>query len=246
MGKILLQNLKPILVRDFNLCFFVSLCILALYPDPAHSLRQDGQDDLFLYLIIPIYNGLFTALITIFLNRYFSRRNYTKHYYVADKKALAIVAFLAGFLSIYITVSALGTLLISLMIIYISFLSVKDFAARLTSLLAPNTLATAQDLGEFANFFINLAITFSVINLSINTIHSSLKIPHAFSFGDGLSGIIDALYFSIITMTTVGYGDIIPQTVIARVVVAFECLTSYLMLGIMIGIITRGITFDKK
>lgn len=246
MHKITFENLKQIFIRDFNLCFLVSLCILTLYPEPSLTLRQDGQNGWFLFLIIPIYNGLFTALITAFLNRYFSKKNYTQRYYVADKQALAIVAFIAGFLSIYITTSSLGTYLISIMIIYIAFLNVRDFSDKLAALLAPNTLATTKDLGEFANFFINLVITFAVVNLSVNTIHSNFKFDQAFNFGDGLSGIIDALYFSVITMTTLGYGDIFPHTVVARVIVAFECLTGYLMFGIMIGIITRGISFTKK
>lgn len=246
MQKISLQNLKQISVRNFNICFFISLCILTLYPDSSLTLQQSGQGLWFPFLIIPIYNGLLTSLITIFLNRYFSKRNFTQRYYVADKKALAIVAFAAGFLGIYIITSSIGTYLVSIIIIYIAILNVKDFINKLASMLTPNTLATTKDLAEFANFFITLVITFSVINLSINTIHNNFRFTQAFNFGDGLSGIIDALYFSVITMTTLGYGDIFPHTVIARIIVAFECLTGYLMFGIMIGIITRGISFTKK
>ncbi|MGN0913824.1 MAG: ion channel [Alphaproteobacteria bacterium] len=243
MIQLSLQNIRQIFIRDFNLCFFVSLCILSLYPEPAKKLNLDPEP---VYMVLPVYNGLFTALISLFLNRYFAGKNYTRRYYVSDKKALSIVAFIAGFLSIYITFAPASTYLISLIIIYIAYLSVKDFAAKLSSMLTPDTLATPQDIGEFANFFINLTITFAVINLSLNTIHGSFKIQQAFDFGDGVAGIVDALYFSIITMTTVGYGDIVPHTVIARIIVAFECLTSYLMFGIMIGIITRGISFNKK
>ena len=107
-------------------------------------------------------------------------------------------------------------------------------------------MATPNDLGEFAAFFINLVITFTIINLCANTIHNDFNLESAFNFGHGLIAIIDAVYFSIITMTTVGYGQIVPHTAIARIIVSVECLTSYLMLGMMIGIINRGINFPSS
>ena len=60
-----------------------------------------------------------------------------------------------------------------------------------------------------------------------------------------MNALFNGVYFSIITMTTVGYGDIYPQTTLARVIVGIECLTSYILLGIMIGIISRGVDFNK-
>lgn len=247
MRRIISKTFTQIFVRDFNMCFFISFFLLSLYPDPnsVFSKYESHEQNAFLYLFVPSFNGLFTALVTLILNNYFAKKNYTSIYYTSDKTKLAIVAFIAGFTSLYLSISELGTYIVSAIIIYISYINVKDFAAKISLLLAPNKMATPQDLGEFANFFINLIITFTIINLSINTIHSSLSLDKAFNFGQGISSIVDAWYFSIITMTTVGYGDIIPQNVIARIVVGFECLTSYVMLGIMIGIITRGITFNQ-
>lgn len=200
----------------------------------------------FLYLVIPAINGMLTTLISLGLNRYFARKNYTRRYYTQDTNSLIQVSFLAGFSSLYLSFSNLGTLLISLSIIYIAFLSVRSFASRITALLEPDKMASAEDLAEFANFFINLIITFTVVNLSINMLHTSFSTSQAFNFDPGIKGIFDALYFSVITMTTVGYGHIIPSTVIARIAVSFECLTSYIMLGIMIGIIGRCINFGKN
>ena len=113
-------------------------------------------------------------------------------------------------------------------------------------MLSPDSKATVRDLAEFAVFFINLVIAFTVINVSLNTIHNSLGLPLAFNLGNGMNALFNGVYYSIITMTTVGYGDIYPQNTLARIIVSMECLTSYILLGIMIGIICRGVDFNKK
>lgn len=241
-----MQRFSIVLQRDFNLCFFLSLSILALYPDPEHFFSQFRNSPWFIYTIIPAFNGIYTTLLALFLNRTVSRRNYTRNFYSADIPALIAVSFSAGCLSTYITLSEAATYVISVVIIYLAYRNIKQFAALLTSLLRPDTTATIKDLGAFANFFINLMISFSVINLSLNAIHNHLNIEQAFNFGSGLRAIIDSIYFSIITMTTVGYGDIYPHTTLARLLTSAECLTSYLMLGIMIGIVSRGITVTPE
>lgn len=244
MTKPFEKSLKDIAVQDFNMCFFISLMLLSLYPDTSKILSEDGQF-WFLHLVIPSFNGVVTTLIVVALNRYFALKNYIRHYYTPDTGKLALVAFAAGFCSLYVTLEDIGTYLISIFIIYIAVANVRIFANKISALLRPNIMATPADLGEFANFFINLIITFAVINLCANTIHNALNAGQAFNFGKGITAIIDAVYFSIITMTTVGYGEIVPHTAIARIIVSVECLTSYLMLGIMIGIITRGINFNQ-
>lgn len=244
MFNISYTRLKNIFIRDFNLCFFASLCLLSLHPHIFSKLNL--ASDIMLYWVLPILSGMVIGLLFLFLNRNLAKLKYTKRYYSDDKKCLFIVAFLSGFMAIYISFSPIYTYLISAFIIFLAIMNIKDFVGELKNILSPNTYATPSVIGDFFSFFINLVITFTVINLSINSLHIYNNVPHAFAFGDGPAHVIDAFYFTVITMTTVGYGDITPQTLIARVLVSFECLTSYLLLGIMIGIITRGINFDNK
>ena len=53
-----LQRFSTVLQRDFNLCFFLSLSILALYPDGEHFFSQFQHHPWFLYLIIPAIYGI--------------------------------------------------------------------------------------------------------------------------------------------------------------------------------------------
>ena len=70
-----LQRFSTVLQRDFNLCFFLSLSILALYPDPEHFFSQFQHSRWFIYLIIPAINGIYTTLLALFLNRAVSRKH---------------------------------------------------------------------------------------------------------------------------------------------------------------------------
>ncbi|MCH8291504.1 ion transporter [Candidatus Poribacteria bacterium] len=44
------------------------------------------------------------------------------------------------------------------------------------------------------------------------------------------------MYYSVVTFTTLGFGDIVPKTAWARFFVTFEVILGYVMLGGLIGI----------
>jgi Ion channel len=50
----------------------------------------------------------------------------------------------------------------------------------------------------------------------------------------------DFIYFSTITQTTVGYGDILPNSTIVRTLVMFQILTGLILLGFGVGWATSG------
>ncbi len=242
-----LQSFKNVFLQSFNLCIFVSMVLLAFHHKiPWYNIT--GVPEIWqYYLLIPLTNSLMTGIVCVILYRFFANRRYTAYSFRRSNiGALFITGCIAGVVSIYIALNAFSTYLVSTLIIYAAYNNIKNFISRLSALLEPNKNATPSDLAEFGTFFINLLITFSVINISLNTIHISLGTDIAFNFDSGIQGILDAIYFGIITMTTVGFGDIYPHSSAARAIVSIECLTSYLLLGIMIAIIGRGIDFNKK
>lgn len=245
MKKYAASNFLKMLIQNFNFSIFISLFLLSVFPLHEYF-HSNPANQTFSALLIPLANAVITGLAILTLNSFLARRNYIFSYHPQDKLKLFCIAFGAGLLGYYITSSSLATYLISLMIIYTAVMNIRRFAGKLSALLRQNTLATRKDIGEFANFFINLIISFSVINLSLNTLHNDLNWEPAFNFGKGFAAVIDSFYFSVITITTVGYGNIVPQTLLSRFVVALECLTGYIILGIMIGIITRGITAQRR
>jgi len=56
----------------------------------------------------------------------------------------------------------------------------------------------------------------------------------------GLPTASDQLYFSVVTMATVGYGDIVPASRVARAVVVVEALTGQLYLVSVVAAVVGG------
>jgi len=69
------------------------------------------------------------------------------------------------------------------------------------------------------------------------SVHDTLS-PGAFSGGSGADGVLefgDATYFSFVTLTTLGYGDISPLTQIGRSLAILEAITGVLYLAILVA-----------
>jgi voltage-gated potassium channel len=63
---------------------------------------------------------------------------------------------------------------------------------------------------------------------------------------DGFDSIPKSIYWAIITITTVGYGDLVPQTDLGKFIASFIMLTGYAIIAIPTGIVTSEITRQDK
>jgi voltage-gated potassium channel len=61
---------------------------------------------------------------------------------------------------------------------------------------------------------------------------------------NGFSSIPKSIYWAIVTITTVGYGDIAPQTFIGQVLASLTMLMGYAIVAVPTGIITAGIAAE--
>ena len=56
----------------------------------------------------------------------------------------------------------------------------------------------------------------------------------------------DALYFTLTTFTTVGFGDITPKTELARVLVMFQMLIGLLVVGVIAKVVLGAVRVAQE
>lgn len=56
----------------------------------------------------------------------------------------------------------------------------------------------------------------------------------------------DFFYFSSISQTTVGYGDILPNSVVIRMLVVVQVLISYVLLVVVLNVLVNARHEDSK
>ena len=54
----------------------------------------------------------------------------------------------------------------------------------------------------------------------------------------GFTSIPQSIYWAIVTITTVGYGDMVPVTVLGKFISSFIMITGYAIIAVPTGIIT--------
>jgi len=63
---------------------------------------------------------------------------------------------------------------------------------------------------------------------------------------NGFTSIPLSIYWAIVTLTTVGYGDIAPQTVLGQSIASFVMILGYAIIAVPTGIVTAEITREKN
>ncbi|MFC3227070.1 ion channel [Marinibaculum pumilum] len=136
---------------------------------------------------------------------------------------------------------ATAMLAISLLIAWVS----AEVAAFLveTSLLFADLFARFARLGQpifaFLSFYSLIVIVFAALYRVIDRLAATPQ----FMIGDvpGRLEFADALYFSIVTLSTLGYGDVVPLAPVVKVLVAIQVVLGLLLLLFGFGeIISAG------
>ena len=62
----------------------------------------------------------------------------------------------------------------------------------------------------------------------------------------GFDSIPRSIYWAIVTLTTVGYGNVVPQTSLGQAIASFIMILGYSIIAVPTGIVTAEITFAAK
>lgn len=79
-----------------------------------------------------------------------------------------------------------------------------------------------------------LAVTSNIV-IGYAAAYRNLSLCEPASFSESLS-VVDAVYFSMTTLTTVGYGDIVARSQQARLVVSTELLATLVFIFLIVGL----------
>lgn len=129
-------------------------------------------------------------------------------------------------------VVGVASLILGLLLIATPFVIVRRIAQH-------EIITTTTMLGAIAAY-LALGIAFSFIFATIYGVN-----PEAFtSVIDG--GLGEFNYFSFVTMTTVGYGDITPVTNLARTVVVFQTIMGQIFLVVVVARVVSLLGTSRK
>jgi hypothetical protein len=115
-------------------------------------------------------------------------------------------------------------------------------AAGLFSYLRSSRIITQAHLYTAINIYLLLGLLWATLYLAIDTFH-----PGSIQIGSGpLERETNLLYFSLITLSTIGYGDIVPLNGEARILAALEGVTGVLYIAITVALLVSKFRIEPS
>ncbi|MDG1358530.1 MAG: potassium channel family protein [Akkermansiaceae bacterium] len=90
-------------------------------------------------------------------------------------------------------------------------------------------------------------IAYLLLGICWGGIYSLIELiqPGSFSFNHGGRDVSSLFYYSFVTLTTLGYGDILPLTKIARTTAYLEAVTGVMFTAILVAGLVGSIRMDR-
>ncbi|MDR7128507.1 voltage-gated potassium channel [Algoriphagus sp. 4150] len=213
---------------DIVLLFLIFGSILVAILDSVASLHlQHGR----LFLLL---EWLFTILFTIEYGlRIWLSRN-PRGYIFSFFGMVDLLAILPAFLSILIVNSQLLTVIRALRLLrVIRILKLGRYVAEAESL-TKSLKASSHKIMIFIGFVLTIV-------LIMGTLMFIIEGPE-----HGFDSIPMGMYWAIVTLTTVGFGDITPQTTIGQFVASLIMLLGYAIIAVPTGIVSSEMAAEKR
>jgi voltage-gated potassium channel len=213
---------------DIVLIFFILLSVTTVILDSMVALTQQYQRN------VVRAEWTFTLLFTLeYLLRIYcvpQRWRYVRSFYgVIDLLSIlpTYISLLVPGASYLLIVRLLRVLRIFRILKLIRYISEADVLAR-------SMILSRRKILIFLLFVLVLAIVFGSLMFVVE------------GPGNGFTNIPVSIYWTIVTITTVGYGDIVPQTVIGQIVASAAMLTGYSIIAIPTGIFTAELAQEMQ
>jgi inward rectifier potassium channel len=90
---------------------------------------------------------------------------------------------------------------------------------------------------SWTNFFVVVLLVFLVVNIAFAVVYVAIGIDQLQGTEREMSAFVSAFFFSVHTLTTVGYGNVFPRGVSANALAAIEAATGLMVFAVMTGLL---------
>lgn len=221
LGDIIFEAETPMgKAFDVILLWLILLSILAVMLESVNSIKMSYGE------LLRGLEWFFTALFTLeyFIRIYIARKRW--HYIISFFGLIDLLAVLPSYLSIFITGSQYLLVIRSLRLLRVF-----------------RVLKLARYLGEadvlmraLKSSRIKITVFLGVVMTLVLIIGSLMYLVEGEA--NGFDSIPRSIYWAIVTLTTVGYGDISPQTPLGQVFASLVMILGYGIIAVPTGIVT--------
>ncbi|KKL99282.1 hypothetical protein LCGC14_1815960 [marine sediment metagenome] len=93
---------------------------------------------------------------------------------------------------------------------------------------------------------VSTLLAYLTVTLLFAAVYRLLSLHTSAAFSAPLNSAVDAIYFSTVPITTLGYGDISPRSSLAKVFTAVEALAGIFLLAVLIGLVINVSIEERK
>lgn len=221
-------NTKAGKLFDVLLLIFILLSVIVVMLESVREIDSRYHQ------LLLIAEWIFTSLFTIeYILRIFSTKK-PWQYIFSFYGIIDFLAILPMYLSFFITGSNLLTSVRALRLLRLfRVLKLANFVGEATNL----KKALKASRTKITVFLFSVLI----IAMVIGTLMFLIEGP-----ASGYTSIPRGVYWTIVTLTTVGYGDIVPQTAIGQFLAMFVMIVGYGVIAVPTGIVSAEFTLQKK
>jgi voltage-gated potassium channel len=181
-----------------------------------------------------IAEWLFTIIFTLeYLLRTMLTRK-PKHYILSFWGIIDLLSFLPTYISLFITgYHYLLVIRILRMLRIFKILKLPKFYGEGMALIA----ALKASMYKITVFFFIIITIVIVFGTTMYVVENG---------ENGYSSIPQSIYWAIVTITTVGYGDIVPKTVLGKFISSISMIVGYAIIAVPTGIVTVEVARSKN
>ena len=213
---------------DIVLIYLIFFSVLAMIFESVHDISE--RYGLWLKVLEWTFTVLFTVEYAVRIYSTPDRWRYIRSFYgIVD-----LLAILPSYLGIFL--NNMNYLLIIRLLRVLRVFRVLKLARYMSDaniLVKSMRMSSRKILIFFASVLVLATIFGSLMFLVEGPEHGFTSIPKS-------------IYWTIVTITTVGYGDITPQTVLGQIIASVAMLTGYSIIAVPTGILTAELSTEMQ